>query len=83
LQPSSFLALGATANALKGLCWMTAGSTRAAFNVSFARRENISDITAKATSQTIATSLIGTVIGCVYFFILLDHMTEYFTNLMF
>ena len=63
LAPSSFLALGATANALKGLCWMTAGSTRAAFNVSFIRRSNISDITAKATSQTIATSLVGTVIG--------------------
>ena len=63
LVPSSFLALGATANAMKGLCWMTAGSTRAAFNVSFIRRSNISVITAKATSQTIATSLVGTVIG--------------------
>ena len=42
---------------------MAGGSTRAAFNVSFQRDSNIGDITAKATSQTICTSMAGTVAG--------------------
>lgn len=42
---------------------MAGGSTRTAFHVAFARDNNIADITAKATSQTIATSLLGTTAG--------------------
>lgn len=63
--PGYFLVLGSLANMLKGLSWMAGGSTRAAFNVSFARGENIADITAKGTSQFICTSLIGTAVGVV------------------
>lgn len=55
-----FVPIAATANCLKGLAWMTGGSTRTAFHVSFARMGNIGDITAKATSQTICASLVGT-----------------------
>lgn len=47
----------------QGLAWMAGGSTRAAFNVSFQRDSNIGDITAKATSQTICTSMGGTAGG--------------------
>ena len=51
-----------------GLSWMAGGSTRAAFNVNFsARRGNIADITAKATSQTIAASLLGATCGVAPF----------------
>ena len=67
--PGYFLVIASTANALKGLTWMAAGSTRAAFNVSFMTTGNIADITAKATSQTILTSLVGTTCGvtlCTY-----------------
>jgi Vitamin B6 photo-protection and homoeostasis len=63
LAPQWFLPFGATANAVKGLAWMAGGSSRSAFNVSFAKDRNIADITAKATSQTICTSLIGTAAG--------------------
>ena len=63
LAPQWFLPLGATANAVKGLAWMAGGSSRSAFNVAFAKDRNIADITAKATSQTICTSLIGTAAG--------------------
>ena len=63
LFPSKFLVLGAVANGIKGLAWMAGGSTRSAFNVSFARHGNIADITAKATSQTILTSLFGNFLG--------------------
>ena len=58
-----FLPLGAIANAVKGLAWMAGGSARSAFNVAFAIDRNIADCTAKATSQTICTSLIGTALG--------------------
>ena len=61
--PQYFVALGALANAIKGLAWMAGGSSRSAFNVAFAIDRNIADITAKATSQTICTSLAGTMIG--------------------
>ena len=62
-MPHAFLPLGAMANAVKGLAWMAGGSSRSALNVAFAKESNIADITAKATSQTICTSLIGTSIG--------------------
>ena len=55
--------MGALANGLKGLSWMAGGATRSAFNVSFAKRENIADVTAKATSQAIVCSLVGTWTG--------------------
>ena len=63
LAPHWFLPLGATANAVKGLAWMAGGSSRSAFNVAFAKDRNIADVTAKATSQTICTSLLGTAAG--------------------
>ncbi len=57
-------------NKTQGLAWMAGGSTRAAFNVSFQRDSNIGDITAKATSQTICSSMVGTAAGvyccCVF-----------------
>jgi hypothetical protein len=63
LMPGYFLPVASVANALKGLAWMSGGSSRSAFNVAFAADANIADITAKATSQTICTSLIGTTLG--------------------
>eukprot|EP00889_Picochlorum_renovo_P005925 jgi/Picre1/32955/NNA_008282.t1 len=58
LPPWLFVPVAASANCLKGLAWMTGGSTRTAFHVSFARMGNIGDITAKATSQTISESVV-------------------------
>lgn len=64
IVPSNyFLPLASAANGLKGLAWMAGGATRSSFNVSFAQRGNIADITAKATSQTIFVSLFGTWLG--------------------
>ena len=42
---------------------MASGSTRSVFNLTFAKDNNIADITAKATSQWIFSSLIGTAVG--------------------
>lgn len=63
LAPHHFLLMASAANAVKGLAWMAGGSSRSAFNVAFARDNNIADVTAKATSQTICTSLLGTTAG--------------------
>ena len=58
-----FLILASTANMVKGLSWMVGGATRTAFNVNFAKQSNIADLTAKATSQTICSYLIGNTFG--------------------
>lgn len=42
---------------------MANGSTRSVFNLSFAKDNNIADITAKSTSQWIFASLFGTAAG--------------------
>lgn len=44
---------------------MSGGSSRSAFNVAFAADNNIADLTAKATSQTICTSMAGTAAGAM------------------
>lgn len=64
-HPAYFIVMASIANTLKGVSMMAGGSTRAAFNISFAQGENIADITAKATSQYICTSLLGTCIGII------------------
>ncbi|KAG2495233.1 hypothetical protein HYH03_006507 [Edaphochlamys debaryana] len=61
--PGHFLLMGSAANTLKGLAWMAAGSTRSVFHLSFARDNNIADVTAKGTSQYILASLVGTAAG--------------------
>lgn len=69
LSPEYFLVMGSVANCLKGLAWMANGSTRSVFNLSFAKDNNIADITAKSTSQWIFASLFGTAAGasmCTY-----------------
>ncbi|KAG1675383.1 hypothetical protein FOA52_012302 [Chlamydomonas sp. UWO 241] len=61
--PQHFLIMASVANCIKGLAWMANGSTRSVFNLSFAKDNNIADITAKSTSQWIFASLFGTAIG--------------------
>jgi len=63
IVPQAFLMMGSCANMIKGLSWMAGGSTRSVFNLSFARDNNIADITAKNTSQYIFASLFGTAAG--------------------
>lgn len=45
------------------MSWLSASATRASINLSFARRDNLADITAKSGSQAIAGSLLGTGLG--------------------
>lgn len=43
----------------KNVCFLSASASRAAIHNSFAKRENLADITAKAGSQFIVTSILG------------------------
>jgi hypothetical protein len=45
--------------------WLSASASRAAINLSFTRKDNLADITAKSGSQTIAGCLVGTGLGVI------------------
>lgn len=61
--PKLFLPVAAIANFLKNVSWLTASATRAGIHQALAIRGNLADVTAKAASQSIAASTLGTAIG--------------------
>ncbi|KAL9644625.1 hypothetical protein ABK040_015364 [Willaertia magna] len=61
-----FILQASIANIGKNISCFAAGATRAAMNQSFAKSDNLADVTAKATSQTLASSLIGTGLGITF-----------------
>lgn len=63
LVPHLFLPMASVANVGKNVSWLAASSTRASIHRTFAHQENLADITAKAGSQSIAASLVGTGLG--------------------
>lgn len=63
LVPAYFLPMASLANVAKNISWLSASATRAGFHNSFAMKENLADITAKAGSQSIASSILGTGLG--------------------
>lgn len=63
LVPAYFLPMASLANVAKNISWLSASATRAGFHNSFAVRENLADVTAKAGSQSIASSILGTGLG--------------------
>ena len=65
LCPQYFLAVASLANALKSVSYMMRLPPRAAILKSFARANNVGDVSAKANSQEVAASLLGTMMGIV------------------
>jgi len=63
LAPGYFLLLASTANLGKSVACLAASATRASFHKSLTRRHNLADLTGKAGSQAIASSLGGTALG--------------------
>jgi Vitamin B6 photo-protection and homoeostasis len=63
LFPAYFLPLASIANIGKNVSWLTASATKAGIHKSFLKAENLGDVTAKAGSQSITASLIGTGFG--------------------
>lgn len=61
--PTYFLPMASVANIGKNISFLAASASRAAIHKSFAKHENLADITAKTASQTILSSTIGTALG--------------------
>eukprot|EP01033_Poteriospumella_lacustris_P011229 gene11229-7984_t len=61
--PQFFLPIAAVANMGKNISFLASSASRAAIHRSFAREENLADITAKTGSQNILSSLAGTSLG--------------------
>ena len=71
--PAFFLLLATVANALKQISMLTSSATRNTIYRSFARGENIGDITAKGEAQIACTDLVGMVSGITLSKILGEH----------
>eukprot|EP00906_Rhabdomonas_costata_P020226 RCo029395 len=65
LAPQCFLLLGSVANVGKNVSCVASSASRAAINQSFARYDNLADVTAKCASQSIVACTVGTGLGCV------------------
>jgi hypothetical protein len=63
LFPHLFLPLASIANVGKNISFLAASASRAAAHRAFATHENLADITAKAGSQSILCSMLGTGLG--------------------
>lgn len=63
LFPHLFLPMASIANVGKNVSWLAASSTKAGIHKTFIRHENMGDVTAKAGSQAICASLLGTGAG--------------------
>lgn len=63
LVPAYFLPIASLANIGKNISFLAASASRAAIHISFAKQHNLADITAKAGSQSILSSMMGTGIG--------------------
>ena len=61
--PHLFLPIASVANVGKNISFLAASASRAAAHRSFATHENLADITAKAGSQSILCSMLGTGLG--------------------
>ena len=63
LAPAYFLPMACVANVGKNIAYLSASASRAAIHKSFAKHENLADVTAKSGSQSIVGSLVGTSLG--------------------
>ncbi|KAG5181416.1 vitamin B6 photo-protection and homoeostasis-domain-containing protein, partial [Tribonema minus] len=61
--PGYFVALASVANVGKNVSFLAASASRAAIHNAFAKRENLADITGKAGSQVIISSMAGMGLG--------------------
>mmetsp|Transcript_2721 Transcript_2721/g.6356 ORF Transcript_2721/g.6356 Transcript_2721/m.6356 type:complete len:561 (-) Transcript_2721:65-1747(-) len=65
--PSAFLPLACTANLAKNLAGVTASATRAPIYRTFAKENNMADITAKGESVANLADILGTIFGILLF----------------
>lgn len=65
-------ALG-TGEALRALCGVSAGASKAALSVHFAKHDNLAELNAKEASQETAVGLIGLLVGTLIVRVIEDH----------
>ena len=65
LLPGYFLLIASVANVGKNIAYLSASASRAALHSSLSLQGNLADVTAKAGSQTILASMLGTGVGCL------------------
>jgi len=65
LSPENFLLIASAANILKNIGFLTASASRARIHQSIALKNNLGDVTAKAGSQSLIASLMGTGFGVI------------------
>ncbi|KAF4122004.1 Vitamin B6 photo-protection and homoeostasis [Geosmithia morbida] len=75
-QGYRFLAVG-TAEALRALCGVAAGASKAALSVHFAKHDNLAELNAKEASQETAVGLVGLLVGTI----VVKYVQERFTVL--
>eukprot|EP01137_Pigoraptor_chileana_P019652 Opistho-2@80954 len=63
LVPQLFLLLASISNIGKNMSWIATSASRAQMHNSFTLTDNLGDVTAKTTSQSVAASLVGTALG--------------------
>jgi hypothetical protein len=74
--PGYFLFIASVANIGKNIAFLTASASRAKLHQCLSQNENLADITAKAGSQSILASLLGTGIGIGLSPYLLDDLSS-------
>ncbi len=75
----SFLLLASVANIGKNIAFLTASASRAKLHQSLTKKDNLGDVTGKATSQSIVASLIGTGMGIAISPLLLGDGSDFFS----
>lgn len=65
-------ALG-TGEALRALCGVSAGASKAALSVHFAKHDNLAELNAKEASQETAVGLVGLLVGTMVVKVIEDH----------
>ncbi|KAL7793805.1 vitamin B6 photo-protection and homoeostasis domain-containing protein [Trichoderma ceciliae] len=71
-----------TGEALRALCGVSAGASKAALSVHFARQDNLAELNAKEASQETAVGLIGLLVGTMVVKTIEDHSSVVFLMIL-
>ncbi|TQV95172.1 DUF647 domain-containing protein [Cordyceps javanica] len=73
LSPWGKVAFLSVGEALRALCGVSAGASKAALSMHFAKHDNLAELNAKEASQETAVGLIGLLVGTVVVKVIEDH----------
>ncbi|EGX88536.1 DUF647 domain-containing protein [Cordyceps militaris CM01] len=82
LSPWGKVAALSIGEALRALCGVSAGASKAALSVHFAKHDNLAELNAKEASQETAVGLIGLLVGTVVVKVVEDHRSVVFLMIL-